>query len=104
VSATFAEDETSVGTRSVVDHLAPSPVGTELVVKSRLAGRDGRKLEFEIEVYDGSDLVAAIRHHRAIVAVARIEARLAERAGRPRPEAEPAKSGNHQPDGQTEAL
>jgi fluoroacetyl-CoA thioesterase len=38
VSATFAEGETSVGTRSVVDHLAPSPVGTELVVKSRLAG------------------------------------------------------------------
>jgi fluoroacetyl-CoA thioesterase len=104
VSATFGEGETSVGTRSVVDHLAPSPVGTELVVKSRLAGRDGRKLEFEIEVYDGSDLVAAIRHHRAIVAVARIEARLAERAGRARAEAERAKSGNDERPGQKEAL
>jgi fluoroacetyl-CoA thioesterase len=82
VSATFADGETSVGTRSVVDHRAPSPVGTELIVRSRLAGRDGRKREFDIEVYDGADLVATIRHHRAVVAVAHIEARLAERADR----------------------
>lgn len=82
ISADFADGETSVGTRSVIDHLAPSPVGAELVVKSRLTAHDGRKLEFEIEVYDGADLVAAIQHHRAIVTVARIKARLAQQASR----------------------
>jgi fluoroacetyl-CoA thioesterase len=82
VSAGFADGETSVGTRSIVDHLAPSPVGSELVVRSRLAARDGRKLEFEIEVYDGTELVAVIRHNRAIVMAARIEARLEERTQR----------------------
>jgi len=80
IAATFAQGETSVGTHSVVDHLAPSPVGAELVIRSRLASRHGKKLEFEIEIFDGSDLVAVIRHHRAIVNAARIEARLADRA------------------------
>jgi hypothetical protein len=62
------------------------------------------ELKFEIEVYDGSDRVAAIRHHRAMVAVARIEARLAERTDRARREAQPAKSRNDERHAQREAL
>jgi predicted thioesterase len=71
--------QTTVGTRSVVEHLAPSPVGAELLVKSRLVGRDGRKLKFGVEVYDSEDLVATVEHHRVIVDLSRIQARLVPR-------------------------
>jgi fluoroacetyl-CoA thioesterase len=69
----------TVGVRAEIDHLAPSPVGAELTARSRLVARRGRRLFFHIEVLDGNNVVARIRHQRAVVNVARMRERLGER-------------------------
>ena len=82
VAGSLAAGRTTVGVRSVVDHLAPIPVGAELVVRSRLVQRGNRQLKFEVEVFDATELVARIEHHRAIVEIGRIQARLEQRGSR----------------------
>ncbi|MBM6402053.1 thioesterase family protein [Phycicoccus sonneratiae] len=43
------EGATSVGTRVVLDHLAPSAVGSEVTVRAALAAVDGRRLALDVE-------------------------------------------------------
>lgn len=44
--------QTTVGTRVVVDHVAPSPVGTRVVAVARLSEVEDRTLTFEVEASD----------------------------------------------------
>jgi predicted thioesterase len=82
VAATLPAGRTTVGVRSVVDHLAPIPVGAELVVRPRLVQRGTHQLRFEVEICQAAELVARIEHHRAIVDIGRIQARLDRRGAR----------------------
>lgn len=68
--------QTSVGTRVQVEHLRPSPVGTEIVVHARLSDVDGRLLRFDLaaEHADGA-LVASGQVTRALVDAQRFLAR-----------------------------
>jgi len=79
VSGDLEKGEVTVGTRAVVEHLAPSPVGATLSVRAALRERQGRRLLFDVEVFDGDDLVARVEHGRAVVWGAQIEERLASR-------------------------
>ncbi len=67
VEADLEEGQLTVGTAATIEHLAPSPVGAELVARATLLDRSGSRLGFEVEVYDGDDRVAHVRHTRAIV-------------------------------------
>jgi predicted thioesterase len=67
---------TSVGTWIDLEHLAPSPVGAEVVAKATLALVDGRRLEFDVTVSDGGAVVAKGRHRRQVVDRARFLDRL----------------------------
>jgi predicted thioesterase len=73
-------DQLSVGARAEIDHLAPSPVGAELVATAELVGEEAPKFEFEVEVREGERTVARVRHVRAIVPRAAIFAALEPRA------------------------
>lgn len=79
VSGDLAEGEVTVGTRTVIEHLAPSPVGARLSARAALRERQGRRLLFDVEVFDGAEVVARIEHGRAVVRSAQIEERLAGR-------------------------
>ena len=48
---------TSVGTRVLLEHLLPSPVGETVTVTARLAAVDGRQLAFECVATDDADRV-----------------------------------------------
>ena len=61
------EGMTSVGSRIDVEHLSPTPVGVGVVCKSRLTAVDGRRLDFEVEVFDSAGLVGKGSHTRYIV-------------------------------------
>lgn len=65
------EGMTSVGTKVDIEHLAASPTGASILCKSRLVAVDGRKLDFEVEVYDNVDLIGRGRHTRFIVDASR---------------------------------
>ncbi len=58
---------TSVGTQIHIDHLSASPVGAGIVCKSRLVAYDGRRLDFEAEVFDNAGLIGKGTHTRYTV-------------------------------------
>ncbi|HEY7201259.1 MAG TPA: hotdog domain-containing protein [Candidatus Dormibacteraeota bacterium] len=67
---------TSVGTWIELDHLAPSPIGSEVVAEAALVNADGRRLEFALTVTQGDAVVARGRHRRQVVDRARFLGRL----------------------------
>lgn len=76
----LAPGEVTVGTAATIEHRLPSPVGAELTARARLVQRDGRRLQFEVEVFDGDRVCATVTHARAIVLAEKIEQRLAEQS------------------------
>ena len=67
VEGLLGEGNTSVGTKVEVEHLAASPVGASVLCKSTLTAADGRRLTFEVEVYDNAGLIGKGRHTRFTV-------------------------------------
>ncbi len=63
-------DRTTVG--YAVDgmrHLAPTTIGSQVVVKSVLTDVDGVKLTYEVEAFEGDKLIGKAIHKRAIVPI-----------------------------------
>jgi fluoroacetyl-CoA thioesterase len=73
--------ELTVGTAATIEHLLPSAVGATLTARATLVERSGRRLHFEIEVFDGDDLCATLTHGRAIAQAQKIKDRLAQQRG-----------------------
>jgi len=67
VEELLGEGITSVGTKVDVEHLSASPIGAGIVCKSRLTAFDGRKLDFEVEVFDNAGLIGKGTHTRFTV-------------------------------------
>lgn len=57
----------TVGTRLEVTHDAPTPLGMEVTCESELVKVEGRKLTFEVRVYDERGEVGKGLHERFIV-------------------------------------
>ena len=57
----------TVGTLVHAEHLAATPVGMKVYCESELVEIEGRKLVFELSVYDDKELIAKGRHERFIV-------------------------------------
>ena len=53
---------TTVGTKVEVEHLAASPIGASILCKSKLTAYDGRRLDFEVEVFDNAGLIGKGTH------------------------------------------
>lgn len=78
VTDALADGETTVGTRVVLDHRAPSPVGAELAVSAELVEVAGRTLSFEASAVTRADrIVGTGRITRAVVDRSRFLAGLA---------------------------
>lgn len=82
----------TVGVHLDVRHLAPTPVGFEVLATAELIEVDGRRLKFRVAVYeapfegpgDGGQLVGQGTHQRAIINVERFGQQVAEKLeGRP---------------------
>lgn len=61
------EGYTTVGTGLDIRHLAATPVGMKVIAKAELVKVEGRKLTFNVEVYDESEKVGEGVHQRYIV-------------------------------------
>ena len=61
------EGMTTVGTNVNAAHIAASPLGVSILCKSRLVAVDGRRLDFEAEVYDSKEIIGRAKHTRFIV-------------------------------------
>ncbi|MBQ7035606.1 MAG: thioesterase, partial [Clostridia bacterium] len=67
VESELEAGKTTVGIKINVEHLAATPVGMEVVCKSKLIQEENRKLIFEIEAFDESGLIGKAYHERFIV-------------------------------------
>ena len=61
------EGMTSVGTKVDIEHVAASPLGASILCKSKLVAVDGRRLDFEVEVFDNAGSIGKGKHTRFIV-------------------------------------
>lgn len=62
---------TTVGMRVQLDHLQPTPVGSEVTAEAVLERIEGRRLTFTVSASDAGGLVAAGKVTRVVVDVAR---------------------------------
>jgi predicted thioesterase len=62
----------TVGSRVVIDHLGPSKVGAELVIKASLLKRERNRFKFSVVIEDGNRTVARVEHDRAAVSLQKI--------------------------------
>lgn len=80
----LTDEMTSVGTRLDVTHVAPTPVGMEVVAQATLVEIEGRLLVFSVVAEDDSGVIGRGTHQRVIVGRAGFAERLQSRwAGGP---------------------
>lgn len=71
VERDLSHDLTSVGTRMTFEHLQPSYAGAEIVTRATVRQVSGRRIELEVESFEGQTLVARATHTRAIASKAK---------------------------------
>jgi fluoroacetyl-CoA thioesterase len=74
--------EQSVGIHVDFSHLAATPPGLTVTVKTRLLKVEGRKLTFSIVAHDGVDTISEGTHQRFIIDADKFSARVADKARR----------------------
>ena len=67
VAPFLEEGQTTVGAAVDIVHMAATPVGFTVTCESELVEVKGRKLVFELTVYDDKETVGKGRHERAII-------------------------------------
>lgn len=76
----LARGQQSVGTLVNVKHLAATPVGATVTATAELIEVSGRRLTFSVRAHDGIDLIGEGTHERALIDLARFEARVQAKA------------------------
>jgi predicted thioesterase len=71
VQPELPEGSTTVGYVVNIRHLAPTALGREVRVTSRLVEIDDRKLRFRVEAFEGDKLVGEGEHVRVVIDSAR---------------------------------
>lgn len=75
ISNRLDPEMTSVGISISIDHLEPTPVGRTVIASATVTVVDGRSVEFELVVAEGTTTVARGIHTRVLVNRARFEKR-----------------------------
>lgn len=73
--------QTALGTRVDVEHLAATPIGRTVIGEAEVTGVDGRRIEFTVRVFDGSEQIGAGTHQRALIELDRFNERLKAKFG-----------------------
>lgn len=77
----LGEGNDSVGVKVSVAHLAATPMGQQVTYTARVTDVDGRRVRFDVEAFDGTEVVGRGTHERFVVDVRRFAARLRKKFG-----------------------
>jgi len=77
----LARGQTALGTRVDVMHLAATPIGRTVVGEAEVTGVDGRRIEFTVRAFDGSEQIGAGTHQRTLIDLDRFNERLQAKSG-----------------------
>ncbi|GAB6277488.1 MAG: hypothetical protein SAMD01599839_20280 [Rectinema sp.] len=69
-------DGATVGAYMAVEHLAPTPKGMKVRIRSELVKVEGRLLTFKVEAWDEVEKVGEAEHVRAIISMAKFSERI----------------------------
>jgi fluoroacetyl-CoA thioesterase len=75
VEPMLAADQTTVGVRVDIRHLAATPAGDQVRACAELIEVDGRRLVFRVEAFDSREKIGEGTHERMVVDPARLLAR-----------------------------
>ena len=75
------EGNDSVGVKVSVAHLAATPMGQQVTYAARVTEVVGRRVGFDVEAFDGTEVVGRGTHERFVVDVSRFAARLRKKFG-----------------------
>lgn len=78
----LAPQENSVGVRVEIDHLGPTLNGMWVDITATVTRVEGRRVDFDVELRDGLEVVGRAKHRRFVVDVARQRERLEAKAAR----------------------
>ncbi|MFQ5859698.1 MAG: thioesterase family protein [Anaerolineae bacterium] len=73
------DGQNTVGIHLDVKHLAPTPVGMEVIIRAELTDIDGRILTFRVTAVDESEQIGEGTHKRAIIDLARFQDRIVKK-------------------------
>jgi fluoroacetyl-CoA thioesterase len=76
------ENERTVGSEVEIRHLAPTPLGQEVTISTRVIGGEGKLWDFQFEVRDQHETIARGLHKRAVITVESFARRVAKKSGR----------------------
>ena len=76
----FEGNETAVGSRVDVRHLAATPVGRLVTGEAEVTLVDGRRVEFTIRARDGAEEIGVGTHERIVIDLAKFNERLAAKS------------------------
>ena len=69
-------DESALGTRVDVRHLAATPVGRRVRGEAEVTNVDGRRIAFTIRATDGTEVIGIGSHERMVIDLAKFSERL----------------------------
>ena len=72
--------EQSVGIAMDLKHMAATPLGMEIRVKTEVTAVEGRKLTFRLEAFDEVEKIGEATHERFVIQADKFNARVAEKA------------------------
>ena len=69
----------SVGTVVNIKHLAATPIGTEVLIKSKVISVNGRGVMFDVEAFDKIEKIGQGQHERFIINVSKFKNKFNEK-------------------------
>ena len=72
-------EEQTVGIHIDVSHVAATPEGFTVTVKTKLTEVDGKRLVFDVEAHDDKDLITRGRHERFIINREKFDSKLKDK-------------------------
>jgi predicted thioesterase len=76
LEGSLPDDQTTVGTRVEISHLAATPLGDRVRAEAVVTAVDGRRLTFALTAHDSTEKIGEGRHERVIVARERFLAKV----------------------------
>lgn len=74
------EGQVSVGIEINLKHLAPTPIGDVVRIRSEITDVNGSRITFHAEMWDSEELVGEAKHLRAIIDIKRFLMRVEAKA------------------------
>ena len=81
IQGLLEKDQTTVGVRLDLSHMAPTPAGARVWAEARLEMVDSKKLRFWITAFDEGEKIGEAHHERIIVSREKFVARAEEKKG-----------------------